>query len=149
MRTLLLCALLAGSLSAAELKIGEPLKAKRTVALADLAAKPDAYVGKTFQVRGKITEVCQVMGCWVMLTDDKGSRMRIQMQEGKVAFPKDAAGRSVIAEGKLAKYELSKEDAIAQAKHEAEDSGRPFRPEEVKGPLVIYQIEGTGALLLD
>jgi hypothetical protein len=89
------------------------------------------------------------MGCWVMLTDEKGAMIRIQMAEGKVAFPKDAAGRSVLAEGKLARYKLSTEDAIAAAKHAAEDSGRPFHPESVKGPTVIYQIEGTGAVLLD
>jgi len=149
MRTLLLSALIACSLQAGELTIGQPLKAKRTVALSDLAAKPNAYVGKTFRVKGQITQVCQVMGCWVMLSDGKGAMMRIQMEEGKVAFPKDAAGRQVIAEGKLAKYELSKEDAIATAKHEAEDSGRPFHPEAVKGSVVVYQIEGTGAVVLD
>jgi hypothetical protein len=106
-------------------------------------------VGKNFQVKGKITEVCQVMGCWIMLTDGKGSMMRIQMPEGKVAFPKDAAGRSAVAEGTLAKYDLTKEEAIATAKHEAEDAGRPFHPEAIKAPYVYYQIEGTGAVLSD
>jgi hypothetical protein len=149
MSKVLLVVLLAGSLFAGELKVGNPLTAKRTVSLTDLVAKPERYVGKTFRVEGKITEVCQVMGCWVMLTDGKGAMMRIQMEEGKVAFPKDAAGRSVVAEGKLARYQLSKEQAIAEAKHAAEDAGRPFHPESVKGPAVIYQIEGTGAVLLD
>lgn len=137
------------SLYAAQLKLGKPLTQRRTVALAELVAKPESYVGKSFQVKGKITQVCQVMGCWIMLTDEKGSAIRIQMEEGKVAFPKDAAGRSVVAEGKLAKYELSKGDAIAEAKHEAADAGRTFHPESVKGPMVIYQIEGTGAVLSD
>ena len=84
------------------------------------------------------------MGCWIMLTDEKGAMMRIQMKEGEVAFPKDAAGRSVVAEGTLAKYSLSKEAAIAAAKHEAADAG-PFHPESVKGPPGgFYQIRGNG-----
>lgn len=148
MKTYLLAALSALSLYAGELKLGQPLTAKRMVSLRDLVAKPDAYVGKTFQVKGIITEVCQMMGCWVVLTDGPAT-MRIQMEEGKVAFPKDASGRHAIAEGKLARYKLSKEKAIAMAKHQAEDSGRPFDPEKIKGPVVTHEIEGTGAVVLD
>jgi hypothetical protein len=149
MKTTLLALVVACTLQAGELKLGEPLKQKRVVSLAELTAKPDSYVGKAFQVKGTITEVCQAMGCWIMLTDGKGAMMRIQMKEGVVSFPKNAAGRSVVAEGVLAKQELSKEAAIAAAKHEAADAGRPFHPESVKGPLVVYEIEGTGAVLLD
>lgn len=149
MKTFSLFLALLGPVLAADLQVGKPLTKKPAVALSDLAAKPADYVGKTFQVKGKITEVCQMMGCWIMLTDNQGSMMRIQMPEGKVAFPKDAAGRSAIAEGTLAKYDLSKEQAIAMAKHEAEDAKRPFDPEMVKAPYVYYQIEGTGAVLSD
>jgi hypothetical protein len=62
-------------------------------------------------------------------------------------FLKDAPGRSVIAEGKLAKYELTQEQALAMAKHTAEDAGRPFDPKSVKAPFVYYQIEAAGAVL--
>ena len=147
MRMSLLALVLIVSAFAADLKIGAPLTKQPVVSIADLAAKPDAYVGKSFQVKGKITEVCQVMGCWVMLTDGKGSMMRVQMEEGKVAFPKDAAGRTAVAEGKLAKYDLTKEEAVAMAKHAAEDAGRPFNADAVKAPFVYYQIEGVGAVI--
>lgn len=149
MKTTILAIAFIAALHAAELKIGKALTKQKTVSLAELTAKPDAYVGKKFQVKGKITEVCQVMGCWIMLTDGKGAMMRIQMEEGKVAFPKDAAGRSAVAEGTLARYELSKDQALAEAEHEAKDAGKPFHPESVKGPVVIYQIEGLGAVLSD
>lgn len=147
MKTSVLALLIMMSTFAADLKIGAPLTKQPVVSIADLAGKPEAYVGKSFQVKGKITEVCQVMGCWVMLTDGKGSMMRVQMEDGKVAFPKDAAGRSAVAEGVLAKYDLNKEEAMAMAKHAAEDAGRPFNPEAVKAPYVYYQIEGTGAVI--
>src|SRR5438105_4549486 len=99
MRTTVLALMVACTLQAADLKLGAPLTHKQMVSLAELTAKPDAYVGKMFQVKGKITEVCQAMGCWIMLTDGKGAMMRIQMKEGEVAFPKNAAGRSAVAEG--------------------------------------------------
>ena len=147
MQKLLLFIVIPCALFSAELKLGKRLTRKPSVSLSDLAANPDRYVGKTFHVQGKVTEVCQAMGCWVMLTDGNGAMMRVQMPEGKVSFPKDAAGRSVTAEGTLAKYELSKEQAVAAAKHEAEESGKPFHPESVQGPRTVYQIEGTGAVL--
>jgi len=100
------------------------------------------------QVKGRITEVCQAMGCWVVITDGQKA-MRIQMEEGKVSFPKDAAGKPVVAEGTLSKHNLNKQQAIAMAKHEAEDAGRAFKPESVKAPYVYYQIEGTGAVLTE
>jgi hypothetical protein len=149
MRKIIVASLLALTLQAAELKLGKPLKMKTSLPLAELVAKPEAYVGKALQVKGRITEVCQVMGCWIMLTDGKNAMMRIQMAEGEVSFPKGAAGRSAIAEGKLAKYDLSRDEALAMAKHAAEDAGRPFHPDSVKAPYVYYQIEGTGAILGD
>ena len=45
-------------------KNGKPLTVKEPMALATLLAHPDDYVGKTVQVKGKITEVCQMAGCW-------------------------------------------------------------------------------------
>ena len=53
----------AGLLCAAEIKLGKPLTMKEPIALATLLAHPEAYVGKTVQVKGKITEVCQMAGC--------------------------------------------------------------------------------------
>src|ERR1700754_4583539 len=122
------------AMQAAETKYGKPLAGKPVVTLAQLAAKPNDYVGKEFQVKGKITGVCQVMGCWLMLTDGKGASMRFQGDESSLSFPKDAAGRVATVEGKLAKYELTKEQALAEAKHAAEDAKRPYHPEDVKAP---------------
>ena len=132
---------------ASELKVGKPLTLTSTVALDELASKPEQFVGKTVQVKGKISEVCQMMGCWIMITNDSGAAMRIQVQHGVVEFPKDAAGRRVTAEGKVVKFELTKEEAISAARHEAEEQGRKFDPAVVKGPMTIYEIEGTGAVL--
>jgi hypothetical protein len=152
MKTPLLAILaLTAVLQAAEQKFGKALEGKPAVTLAELVAKPESYVGKEFQVKGKITEVCQAMGCWIMLTDGKAdgkpAMLRYQADERVVTFPKNAAGRNATVEGKLAKYELTKEEALAEAKHAAADAGRKFDPSVVKGPQVIYQIEGERAVL--
>jgi len=148
MRLFLASVLALGLLSAAEIKLGKPLTAKEPMTLAALLAKPGDYVGKTVQVKGKIAEVCQMMGCWMDLTNDEGQKLRIKVNDGEIEFPKDSAGKMAIAEGQFNKLELTKEEAIARAKEEAEEKGRKFDPAGVKGPMTIYQIQGAGAVIL-
>ena len=136
-------------LQAAALDLGKPLEVDKPIAVAELLEKSDSYVGKTVQVRGKITEVCQMMGCWIMIRDQAGAMVRIKVNDGEIIFPKDSPGRSAIAEGVFKRFELTEEQAIAAAKHEAEELGRPFDPDSVKGPQTVFQIQGTGARLLD
>jgi hypothetical protein len=144
----LIAALLALSvLSGAEKKLGKPLTVKEAMPLATLLAHPDEYVGKTVQVKGKITEVCQMAGCWMELSNDAGQKLRVKVEDGDIVFPQDGAGRIAVAEGVFTKRQLTKEQAIANAKEEAEEKGVKFDPASVKGPLTVYQIQGTGAVI--
>jgi hypothetical protein len=135
-------------LSAADLKLGKPLAAENPVALATLLAHSESYVGKTVQVKGKIAAVCQEMGCWLDLVDDAGQKIRIKVNDGEIEFPKDAAGKSAIAEGTFDKIVLTREEAIAQARESARESGRKFDPASIKSGATYYQIQGTGAVIL-
>src|SRR5689334_7687200 len=113
-------------LSAAEVKLGKPLTVKEPMPLATLMTSANDYVGKTVQVRGKVTEVCQMMGCWMELTNDSGQHVRIKVDDGVIVFPKDSAGKMAVAEGKVTRTELTREQAVAQAKEEAADRGKKF-----------------------
>jgi hypothetical protein len=134
-------------LSAADNKLGAPLTQKEPIPIATLLARSQDYVGKTVQVKGKIVEVCQMMGCWMELSDENGKHVRIKVEDGVIVFPKDSAGKTAIAEGKFTRTELTKEQAIAQAKHEAEEAGKKFDPDSIKSGKTVYQIQGTGALI--
>jgi len=136
--------------ASAEVKLGKPLKLKQPQPIAEVVARPDPLVGKTLQVKGKITAVCQMMGCWMNLVDPAtGAALRVKVDDGVIEFPKDGSGKLALAEGKLEKIELSKEQAIAHAKHEAEEQGRPLDPASVNGPTTTYQLRATGAVVLD
>ncbi|HYP08815.1 MAG TPA: DUF4920 domain-containing protein [Bryobacteraceae bacterium] len=136
--------------AAAETKLGQPLTLKEAMPVGDLMTDPAAHVGKVVQVSGKVTETCQMMGCWMSLTDAKSNRrVRIKVKDGEMVFPKSAVGKMAIAEGTLVKLELTREQAIAAAKHEAEEQGRSFNPGSIKSGTTIYQIAGTSAVLLD
>jgi hypothetical protein len=71
------------------------------------------------------------------------------VNDGEIVFPKSHVGKMVVAEGTLKKIVMTKEQAIARAKHEAEEQGRKFNPESIKSGVTVYQIQGTGAVLLD
>jgi hypothetical protein len=148
MRLLIAATIALATLSAADLKLGKPLTLKEPLPLATVLAKPADYVGKTIQVKGKITEVCEMMGCWMDLTNDAGQKLRIKVNDGELEFPKDSAGKMAVAEGRLDKIELTKEQAAARAEEEAKEKGKTFNPATVKGPTTIYQIQGTGAVIL-
>ncbi len=94
--------LLASVAFGADQKLGAPLTAKEAMPLAALFASPGPLVGKTVQVKGKVTEVCEAMGCWMNLTDNEGHLLRIKVDDGgDIVFPKDSIGKTAIAEGKL------------------------------------------------
>jgi hypothetical protein len=148
MRIILASIVALGLLSAADIKLGKPLAVKEPIPLATLLAHADDYSGKTVQVKGKISAVCQMMGCWMDLTNDAGQKVRIKVDDGEIEFPKDSAGKVAIAEGKFTKIELTREQAVERAKEEAKESGTAFDPASVKGPETIYQIHGSGATIL-
>ncbi|MCC6394115.1 MAG: DUF4920 domain-containing protein [Bryobacterales bacterium] len=142
--------LFAFCLTAAEVKLGKPLTLASPLPVSKLLAEPEPYVGKTVQVKGKVTEVCQMAGCWTNLVDPGTNVMiRVKVNDGEIVFPKDAVGKTAIAEGVLKKFTLTHEQALARARHEAEEQGRKFNPASVKGGATIYQIQGSGAVLLD
>jgi hypothetical protein len=133
----------------ADQKLSQPLTIKDAMPLSALMAAPSPYVGKTVQVKGKVTEVCEMAGCWMNLTDDDGHLLRIKVDDGVLVFPKDSVGKRAIAEGKLEKHEMTRDQLIAEAKHESEESGRKFNPAKIKSGKTVYQIAGSGALILD
>src|SRR5262245_14543385 len=93
---------------AGDLKLGKPLALKEAISVAEVNAQAEKYVDKVVQVRGTITEVCQMMGCWMALADS-GQTIRIKVNDGDLVFPKEAVGKSARAEGKLVRLKLSRE----------------------------------------
>ena len=147
MRTLILLTLSMAALCGAE-KFGKGLTLKESTPIGTILGAPDQYVGKMVQVKGTIAEVCQMMGCWLQIQDgEKG--LRVKVKDGEIMFPKNGAGKKAVAEGLLKKIELNQQQAVAWAKHEAEERGQKFDPSKIKSGMTMYQIQGTGAVVLD
>src|SRR5260221_1166045 len=122
MRVLTALLLVATGTLIADQKLGKLLQLDTPTPLAQIETHPEKYVGKNVQVRGRVTEVCQAMGCWMNIVDPVGERtIRIKVNDGEIVFPGSAVGKLAIVEGKLTKLELTREEAVAQARHEAEE----------------------------
>ena len=135
---------------AGELKLGAPLTLKQQTAIAALEAKPADFVNKTVQVKGKVVEVCEQAGCWMNLVDTRtNAKVRIKVKDGEIVFPKEAMGKQAVAEGTFVKIDLTKDQLIAQLKHEAEENNKKFDPSTVTEGKTIYQIKGAGAVVLE
>jgi hypothetical protein len=136
-------------LSAAGIPLGKPFDTASAIPAGKLLKRIQSETGNTVRVRGRIAEVCQMMGCWIELRDpDAKEGIRVKVTDGEIMFPKDSAGRMAAVEGKVVHLKLSREQAIAREKHEAEEQGRKPRLAQVK-ETSIYLIQGTGAVIFE
>ncbi len=117
MRNFVMMYLLAFSPLTLAASFGAPLPEGEAVGIAQAAADPAAHAGQAAKFSGRITQVCQKKGCWVVLEQD-GQTARVMAKDHAFAVPKDASG-SAIAYGVLEVEPISAE----HAKHLVEDDG--------------------------
>jgi hypothetical protein len=114
----------------------------KAVSLADVLADVNAYAGKTIKVEGKVKDVCQNKGCWLVVTDGE-REIRVTFKDYGFFVPKDSAEREVTLEGTVAKKTISE----GAAQHYAEESGRKTDSAGIKGPQEIVTMVATGVEL--
>ncbi|MEO8011462.1 MAG: DUF4920 domain-containing protein [Dokdonella sp.] len=61
-----------------------------------LIANPSDHLGKPAAYSGRITQVCQKMGCWLVLTGEDGSFARVAMRDHAYSVPKNASGPAIV-----------------------------------------------------
>jgi hypothetical protein len=141
----------ASALPAAECpseSFGAGVTLAETTPIASLLGHPEQYLDRTVAVEGQVTEVCAKAGCWLEVAAAQGdARIRVKVKDGEIVFPQWARGKTAVAEGTLEKLELTREQYVQQAEHEAHEQGRDFDPATVagEGPFVVHRIRGTGA----
>ena len=129
-----------------QIKLGSELTLTEKTKISDILADPDSYLNQTVQVEGEILDVCPMMGCWMEIKSNDGEGMiKVKVKDGDIVFPVEAVGGYAVVEGSIYKIELTKEEAIDYFEHIAEESGDEFDPSIITGPMIIYQIKGLGA----
>ena len=126
---------------------GAGVKAPEATPIAKILADPDAYVGKTVRIEGKVLDVCPMKGCWMELAQEGGgSSLRVKVDDGVIVFPMTAKGKLAVAEGVLEAIPMTRESYVGWMEHLAEEQGKTFDASTVgDGPFRILQLKGTGA----
>ncbi|KFN51097.1 DUF4920 domain-containing protein [Arenimonas composti] len=96
---------------------GAAMPEGEAIDIAVAATDPAARTGAPALYRGRITQVCQKAGCWVVLESD-GHSARVMAKDHGFAVPKDASGEA-IAWGVLEVEPISED----HARHLVEDDG--------------------------
>ena len=141
-------AMAAGAL-AEDKTYGEGVTGEELVLVSDLLAKPDEFIGKTVRVKGTAVGVCAHRGCWINVAGDKeGETVRVKVQDGVIVFPPEIVGDTVIAEGVWTANELTLEQTKKVCAAQAREEGKEFEEGEVTNCMTLYQISGTGAVVV-
>ncbi len=104
---------------------GKPMKTDvaKVVPVAQVISDCDRYDGQTLRVKGIVSSVCAKKGCWLRMKGGGDDSVFVKFTcpvEGRL-IPMDAVGHEVVVEGTLKVEEISEADA----RHYAEDSGKP------------------------
>lgn len=142
---LVLALAMAPGLQAEEKTYGAGVKVKKATSVAQILADPEAYVGKTVRIEGKVVDVCPMKGCWMELQEGT-SKLKVKVDDGVIVFPVDAKGKLAVAEGTVESIPMTREGYVSWLQHLAEEKGEKFDASTVgEGPFRIFQIRGTGA----
>ena len=143
---LLLSASAAGAGSEGALPAGEDYGAGLTLEeitpLRDVVSRPELHADRTLLVKGRIRDVCQKKGCWMVLADGE-SQMRIRFADYGFFVPKDSSGKDAYVEGRAAVEEIS-EKVARHYEAEAIDGD----PSKVHGPQRVVSFTATGVRLV-
>ena len=144
MRRILLSAFLIAAIGVAHAgepaRYGKPLPETAAVPVAEAIAAYDAHAGKPQRYSGRITQVCQAEGCWMVL-EDNGQTARVMFKDHAFAIPKDSSGRAQVV-GVLSRKQLTPE----QVEHLREDAkGLPVSPVEYRILAEGVEIEADPA----
>jgi hypothetical protein len=117
-------------------KFGADVPQGAVVPLAAALADPAAHEGQAKVFSGRVVDVCQKKGCWVML-EDEGQGARVLLGDHDFYVPKDVRGQAQV-HGVLSRVALSP----AARQHTAQEtSGAPV-------PAVEYRIVVDGVQVL-
>lgn len=87
-------------------------KDAKSVPLADVLAKPEAFTKEAIVVEGLVENACANKGCWMQVVPEAGKAgVRVTFKDYGFFVPTDSKGRRARMEGTITVKTLSKEEA--------------------------------------
>jgi hypothetical protein len=121
---------------------GAGLTLEEITPLREVVSRPELHVGRKLMVKGRISDVCQKKGCWMLLTDGE-FQMRVHFADYGFFVPKDSSGKDAYVEGRAVAKEISEKEA---RHYEAEASDGDSS--KVHGPQRVVSFTATGVRLV-
>jgi len=96
------------------------------------------------KLKGKVTEVCKMMGCWIKVQSANGD-MTVKMEDEKFLVPLALNGKSVVIDG-MAEQKVT---TVEELRHIAEDAGKSKAEiAKITEPKKEISIQAKGILVL-
>jgi hypothetical protein len=125
---------------------GTPANNVTAAISAEELAQKTAGAEYSGRITGKVTEVCQAMGCWFKIEKKDGTALMVKTKDHGYFLPQNLVGKTVAVDG-VAKV---KEVTEAQRRHLAEDAGKTKAEiEKIKGTQKGVQLVAAGVQVLD
>lgn len=127
---------------------GATIDAADALAYDELIPKMTATDSLAVKVSGKVGEVCQKKGCWMMLVSDQPGQpeMRVTFKDYAFFMPKDLSGKHVVLDG-FAYVDVTPVDLL---RHYAEDAGKSKEEiEKITEPKREVAYEASGVVIVD
>ncbi|MCB0723946.1 MAG: DUF4920 domain-containing protein [Ignavibacteriae bacterium] len=120
---------------------GQDFDGSSAVEFTEVIASAEKYNGQEITVKGYVSEVCTMMGCWMVISEGDNSVRVVTQHEFFV--PKGNAGKNALITGKFVVKEFSEEEE----QHYNEESANP--KDEITKKDKTYEIEATGVKFVD
>jgi len=122
---------------------GGDITEQEILTVSDAVAKLDEIADVPVVVEGKITQVCQSRGCWMVIQDNESS-VRVRFADYGFFVPWESAGKTVRAQGTLKIETVSEETA----RHWAEEANDPaVNPEDIHGDQEVVMMMATAVTI--
>ncbi|TDH27819.1 DUF4920 domain-containing protein [Segetibacter sp. 3557_3] len=126
------------------MNFGEKVQAADAINVNDLEKVITSEEVKTVKIKGKVTDVCTIEGCWLKMETAKG-KMMVKMKDHAFLVPTDLNGKNIVVDG-TARMSVT---SVKQLQHYAEDAGKSkaeiARITEPKKEIIV---DAKGVLVL-
>jgi hypothetical protein len=131
-------------ISAQDAFYGAKIDDTGAVPVKELVAKMEGNPEMDITIIGKVEEVCQVKGCWMTISKEDGTTMRVTFKDYGFFVPKDIAGKTAVLKGKA----YTKVTTVAELQHYAEDGGKSKEEiEKIKEDKTELAFEAEGVII--
>ncbi len=110
------------------------------IASVDFLKDPSKYDGNTIMVEGRVADVCQKAGCWLVLAEGDKS-IRIRTKGHKFLVAKDGTGKTARIQGLVKSHKVDPEKV---AHYESESVNKEIIPEKQAGTETVYELIASG-----